>query len=309
MEPRDALFYSYFIGSYPHILGKSQIEYIFWELTKYILQDKAEFSDKDYTFRLKEKIAGCRPYTYALFSKQGKGESYRLSHPLTQYVINTALSAETNSGYVEFEENGKGLNVTLPERLHGKSGYLVLSEIDVSAFEEEQHSIFTAYTKDGIFLTQEECERLFLLCADAAEEYIIPAEAVLKLKANSKQHITSKINEIDSRNLGFFKAEEERLFRWEHDMVEGLERELDVIKRQIRETERQSRLAANMQEKLLLTKKLDELNRQKRRKRNELADKEDEIGIKRRRMIEALEAKLIKNVSSGDVFMIEWKIK
>ena len=24
MEPRDALFYSYFIGSYPHILGKSQ---------------------------------------------------------------------------------------------------------------------------------------------------------------------------------------------------------------------------------------------------------------------------------------------
>ena len=133
----------------------NRYEYIFWELTKYILQDKAEFSDKDYTFRLKEKIAGCRPYTYALFSKQGKGESYRLSHPLTQYVINTALSAETNSGYVEFEENGKGLNVTLPERLHGKSGYLVLSEIDVSAFEEEQHSIFTAYTKDGIFLTQE----------------------------------------------------------------------------------------------------------------------------------------------------------
>ena len=27
MEPRDALFYSYFIGSYPHILGKSQICY------------------------------------------------------------------------------------------------------------------------------------------------------------------------------------------------------------------------------------------------------------------------------------------
>ena len=25
MEPRDALFYSYFIGFYPHILGKSQI--------------------------------------------------------------------------------------------------------------------------------------------------------------------------------------------------------------------------------------------------------------------------------------------
>lgn len=208
-----------------------------------------------------------------------------------------------------FEEDGQGLNVTLPEKLHGKSGYLVLSEMNVSAFEDEQHSLFTAYTKDGTFLTQEECERLFLLHGTLVGESPVPDEVTAKLKVNSKQHIQSKLTEIDTRNMGYFREEEEQIFRWEHDMVGSLEHELDIIKRQIREAERQSRLAANMQEKLELTKKIDNLERQKRRKRNELADKEDEIGVKRRRMIAKLEAKMVKTVSSDDVFKIEWTIK
>lgn len=70
----------------------NRYEYIFWELTKYILHNKAEFDDSEYTFSLKTKTAGCKPQRYALFSKQGKGEPYRLSHPLAQYVINSALS-------------------------------------------------------------------------------------------------------------------------------------------------------------------------------------------------------------------------
>ena len=187
---------------------------------------------------------------------------------------------------------------------------LVLSSLDVSAFDEEQHSIFTAFTSDGKFLSQEECEKLFLLNGTVDTcIHDLPTSVLNKLSANSKQHIQSKLQEIDSRNMSFFKEEEERIFRWEKDIVDSLEHELDTVKRQIREAERQSRLAANMQEKLDLTKKIDELERQKRRKRNELADREDEISEKRRAMISDLDARMIRETRSEDVFVIEWEIK
>ena len=194
--------------------------------------------------------------------------------------------------------------------MQGQSGYLVLSALDVSAFDEEQHSLFTAYTKDGQFLTQEECEKMFLLNGIADDSIPDISKAVQdKLSANSKQHIQSKLQEIDSRNLSFFKEEEERIFRWEKDLVDSLEHELDTIKRQIREAERQSRLAANMQEKLEITKKIDELERQKRRKRNELADREDEISEKRRTIIAELDARMVRETKSEDIFIVEWEIK
>lgn len=288
----------------------NRYEYIFWELTKFILQDFAEFNDSDYSFKLNKTIAGCPAHTYALFSKQALGEQYRLSHPLAQYVINTALNLELKKGHIDFQKNADGINVSVPESLYGKSGYLVLSALDVSAFDDEQHSLFTAFTQDGIYLTQEECEKMFLLKGIVREfNSELPETISKKLKANTEQHIKHKLSEIDTRNLQYFHDEEERIFRWEKDLVNSLEHELDNVKRQIREAERQSRIAPNMQEKLELTKKIDELERLKRRKRNELADREDEISEKRRKMIAELDSRMIRQVSSKEIFVVEWSIK
>ena len=151
---------------------------------------------------------------------------------------------------------------------------------------------------------------MFLLNGTETDDvFDLPTEVKNKLAVNSKQHIQSKLQEIDSRNLTYFREEEERIFRWEKDLVESLEYELDTIKRQVREAERQSRLAENMQEKLEITKKIDNLESQKRRKRNELSDREDEIAEKRRAMIEELDARMVKETKSEDIFIVEWEIK
>ena len=92
-------------------------------------------------------------------------------------------------------------------------------------------------------------------------------------------------------------------------MVSSLEQELDNVKRQIREKERASRQAQSMEEKLEVSRRLQELERQKRKKRNELADREDEIGEQRRRMVEALDRRMVKQTSSSDVFVVEWQVK
>jgi hypothetical protein len=128
------------------------------------------------------------------------------------------------------------------------------------------------------------------------------------LDINSKQHSKSKIQEVDSRNLTFFKDEENRIYRWEKDVIDGLENEIETIKRTIRETERLARQATNVKEQIELQQKAEDLRRQKRRKRNELEDREDEVAARRRALIKDLENKMIQTTTIDNVFYIRWQI-
>jgi hypothetical protein len=128
------------------------------------------------------------------------------------------------------------------------------------------------------------------------------------LKESAEQHRKGKLQQIDSRNLLYFKEEEERIFQWEKDMINSLEKELDTIKRQIREQERLIRNAVTIEEKIAATKKLEQLESFKRRKRNELADREDEIASKRRKLLAELDSRMIKQTHHEDLFAIEWQI-
>ena len=288
----------------------NRYEHIFWELTKFILNrddHNATFDDEHHSFQLLNPVAGCKTVKYELVSCLTDGNPYRLSHPLAQYVLRTALDIPTGDGTIVFRENDLGLKVTLPDYLKHQSGYMVLSRLIVSSFDDEQYCLLTAFTKDGKFLSQEDCEKLFLCGGNEADSATVPDAIREKLGANACQHTKQKLHEIDSRNLTYFHEEEERIFRWEKDLIDSIEKELDVVKRSIREQERLSRNAANLDEKLAITRKIDELERQKRRKRNELADREDEVSTKRRRMIEELDRKRVRTTQTNELFILSWQ--
>lgn len=288
----------------------NRYEYIFWELTKFILEGKAEFDDETHTFTLTEQILDCKSGPYRITSDNERdGIPYRLSCPLAQHVLNQAQKLDVTAGKITFVPSKNVMKVTLPEYLQKAHGYLQLSNLDITAFDSEQYSILTAYTADGTPVPQEDCEKLFLCSAISDGQASLSDSIIKKLQQNTKQHIVGKLQRIDSRNLIYFRAEEDRIFRWEQDMVSSLEQELDTVKRQIREMERASRQAQSMEEKLEVSRRLQELERQKRKKRNELADREDEIGEQRRRMVEALDRRMVKQTSSSDVFVVEWQVK
>lgn len=54
---------------------------------------------------------------------------------------------------------------------------------------------------------------------------------------------------------------------------------------------------------------MDELNRKKRRLRNELDDKEDDVSIMRRNMIAELQKRIISQADSAKVFIIHFQRK
>ena len=288
----------------------NRYQHVFWELTKYVLSSQAVFNDSNYTFVLKTPVAGERKGKYSMLNNQGDALPYRLNDTLAQHVINTALSLPLDDGgTVVFDEAAISMNANLPDYLHGESGWLVLSSLSVSSFEEEQYHIFTAITDSGRTLTQDDAERLMLNGGVETDVAAIPADVKEKLQKNIAQRSKAKLNDIDSRNLNYFRQEENRIYQWERDCIDGLEAELTIVKRSTLQAERDARNATSVHEKLELERKIDELKRKKRRLRNELEDKEDEIGEQRRRMIAELEQRMIQSTESNNMFLIRWMAK
>lgn len=288
----------------------NRYQHIFWELTKYVLSSQAVFNDSNYTFVLKTPVAGERKGKYSMLNNQNDALPYRLNDTLAQHVINTALSLPLDDGgTVVFDEAAISMNANLPDYLHGESGWLVLSSLSVSSFEEEQYHIFTAISDSGRTLTQDDAERLMLNGGVETDVAAIPADVKEKLQKDIAQRSKAKLNDIDSRNLNYFRQEENRIYQWERDCIDGLEAELTIVKRSTLQAERDARNATSVHEKLELGRKIDELKRKKRRLRNELEDKEDEIGEQRRRMIAELERRMIQSTESSNMFLIRWQAK
>ena len=288
----------------------NRYQHIFWELTKFILAGQAVFDENKHTFRLVVPVAGKRRGKYALMGDVKDVQPYRLNDPLAQHVIKTALSIELdNDSSIVFDEDALSMNAALPEYLQGQKGYLLLSRLNVASIEKEQYNLFTAFTDDGRFLSQEECEKLFLNGGDENPGHPIPEDIRKKLELNQELHSKSKLQSIDSRNLSYIKQEEERILKWEHDMLDDLENQIHILRKTIQQAERDARNAPNVEEKLKAERKVDELKRKRRHLRNELDDREDEIGEKRKAMINDIEKKLIQSITDEAVFMVRWQTK
>ena len=289
----------------------NRYQHIFWELTKFVLSSEAVFDDAKHTFRLQVPVAGCKKGVYCMLNaSDSEGIPYRLSHPLAQHVLNTALSMETEDGAeIHFSEKAMQMNATLPEYLQDQEGYLIMAQLKVASVEEEQYTIFTALTDQGRMLSQDDCEKLFLNGGRESPVEAIPPRILDSLQQNSERRCAAKLKMIDERNLGYFQQEETRIFNWERDMLNGLEEELSTVKKAILQAERDALRADSIQAKLEAQQHVDELNRKKRRLRNELDDKEDDVSIMRRNMIAELQKRIISQADSAKVFIIHFSTR
>ncbi len=288
----------------------NRYEHIFWELTKYMLSKEAVFNDEKHTFVLRTPVANQRTGKYAMLRNTEDAIPYRLSSPLAQHVINSALSLSlSENAEIIFDQQALPMNANLPDYLNGSEGYLVLASLGVSALSDEQYLLFNAFQNDGSPLSQEDCEKLFLNGGLEVQSDNIADDIRQRLQGDVAQHSTAKLKEIDTRNLKFFQQEETRIYQWEHDVIDGIEDEITTLKKNILVAERDARNAQSVAEKLELEKKVEEMKRKRRRLRNELEDREEEVSQQRKKMITELEQRMVKATETSNLFVIKFKVK
>lgn len=286
---------------------------MFWQVTRHILHGKVDFNDHELTFDLAEPgLNDFRAGRYHLISKIQPNISgeflYRLSHPLGEHVIQIAKESEAPLASVTFDISNHPVRIALVEKLKGKMGWLHLQQLVIDSFEREEYLLFSAVDSKGNSLDQETCEKLFHCVGQAGGEASLLEEQRKRLDDEARRHVQATISRSLEENNRHFNEARERLEKWAEDMVMASEKELKDTKQQINILNRQARLAATVEEQHTLQERIRELEKKKRRQRQEIFDLEDEIAQKRDDLISTLEKRMIQKTHIEPLFTIQWAV-
>lgn len=287
---------------------------MFWTLTRFILDDRAQFDDQTLSFQLTvSPIPTARSGTYYLISKKRPSVSgeflYRLGHPLGEYVIKAGKDYPAPVARVIFDISNHPTKISVVEGLKGKSGWLILQRLVIDSFEREEYLLFSAFDDDGRNLDQDTCEKLFKCRGTVIGKIDLPDSIRSRLVAEADRHGKATISMSMERNNEYFNEAREQLEKWADDMILAAEKELRDTKEQIKALNRQARQATTIQEQHELQEKIRNLERKKRRLRQRIFDVEDEIMEKRDKLIDSLEKRMQQRTSSKHLFTIRWTVQ
>ncbi len=288
----------------------NRYERMLMDLTRYELQDHAEFIDGS-AFRLQScPLPGDIPLgLYELPRRSGEAHLYRLGHPLAEQILQQAKSRELPSAEITFNYSGYGSKVSVLESYLGQSGELLLSLFTVESLDQaEDYLLFAAVTENDDILEEDAARRLLSLPV-ASTTLLADVIANGKLQELVEKKKTTIQRNISERNARFFEIEAEKLDGWADDLKVALEREIKDIDRQIKEAKRAATLALTLEEKLAGQKQVRTLESQRNGKRRALFDAQDEIDRRREQLINEIENKIPQKDSLQVLFSLRWRLR
>ncbi len=304
--------------------AKAQLDRVgqrFWTLTRFMLDDRARFDDDALAFDLdrppRDDIGAGR---YHLISKshpradedpseERSSFLYRLSHPLGEYVVDGAKGLATPPAQVVFDVTNHPTYLHVIEALRGKSGFLTLTRLAVDSYEREEYLLFSGFDESGASLDHETMEKLFICAGHVDGGDSLPESVRQRLAAEAERHAKATISRSLEQNSVHFGQAREKLEKWADDMVLSAEKALLDTKEQIKALRRQARQAVTLEEQHEIQEKIQNLERQQRRQRQEIFSAEDEIMGKRDALIESLEKRLAQRTETEPLFTIRWAVE
>jgi hypothetical protein len=304
--------------------AKAQLDRLgqrFWSLTRFMLDDRARFDDEALAFDLlrppRDDIAAGR---YHLISKShprndedGAEERgrflYRLSHPLGEHVVGEAKALPTPPARVVFDVTHHPARVHMVEALRGSSGYLTLTRLAIESYEREEYLLFSGFDQNGASVDQETMEKLLGCDGAIRDSEALPVAITQRLEAESARYVKATLSKSLEQNSVHFNQARDKLEKWADDMILSAEKALLDTKEQIKAMRRQCRQAATLEEQHELQQKIQSLEHQQRRQRQEIFQAEDEIMGKRDSLIESLERRLSQHCVTENLFAIRWSVE
>ncbi len=216
-------------------------------------------------------------------------------------------SASTPLATIKLNYGKHGTRISIVEKLRGKSGWLTLVRLEVTAFETTEALLFSGCTDEGELLDQEACEKLLTIPA-VGKPVAVHEAAPSGLDANSQRRVQATIAEVLEANQRLFNEERDKLERWADDKLLAAEEALKNTKARIAQLKRDARKAATLQEQDGIQRELSELERKQRRLRQDIFAVEDEIIEKRDAPIASLQQRLQEKTDTQTLFTLRWQV-
>lgn len=279
-----------------------------WKITKYLLEDNANFDDRSLSFYLNDTLNNIDEGTYSLDKKREDAIHYRLGHTLAQRLIEKGKELATPKAKISFNYSSSNLNYAELDKLKSKKGILKVVNLAMhSEAEDLDLMVFAGATESNEVLKDEICQFLLTLPSKLEQEI----ENVNQSKID-KYYVIQKQKHLDFVKLtdtNLLKNEIQKFEKWANDRIAGSEHELKDVKKKIQELERSTRAeGVNADDLLEIQKKIRTLDRKKAKLRREIFDVEDAILEERDVMIDDAEGKLNRTTTEQEIFTIEWEL-
>lgn len=284
-----------------------------WNLTRFELGSAASFDSRAHGFRLDAVPPGLPPVPTGVYrlvtEKANEGDiHYRLGHPLAEALIQRASGRALPPAEVEFRYDHYEGKASLIEQLRGKSGWLRLVCISVSALEVEDTLVFCGYSDAGDPIDGEIGEKLMAVPGVVGAAVSVPTDEDAALRRRLDAVRVEVLSAAMNRNQRYYEAEMEKLEEWAEDLKRDLNRQIDELEDRIREVKKQARLASELATKIGLQKQAGELERQRNAKRKNLFEEQDQIAARKDQLLDDIAAKLTQQVTETEVFTLRWKV-
>jgi hypothetical protein len=186
-----------------------------------------------------------------------------------------------------------------------------LANLTVSSFETEDWLLFGGVTDDGLEMEPDQCQRLFSLDATKSSQPIQPLDDVTRgrIEAQIARQQQEVLTQLSEKNGRLFESEMEKLEGWAGDLKNSLENELKEIDREIKDTKREAQLAAALDAKVTLHRRVKDLESRRSEKRRGLFDAQDAVDTRKDSLLSEIEARLKQGITKKEVFNIRWRIE
>lgn len=285
-----------------------------WQLTRFYLQDYAQFENSAKSFVLSRNPfpeENIHPGPYRSGKNVEDANLYRIGHPLAQRIVQKCKTLELAPAELNFKYTGAGKTISILEQLIGKSGWLSLTNLTVSSFDTEDWLLFAGVTEDGLELDPEQCQRLFSLAAAESPQLGLVPDGAIRARMDTQfaQQQQAMLTRMSGKNAEFFEFEMEKLEGWAGDLKESLEHELKEIDREIKDTKREAQLAPSLESKVALHKRIKELETRRADKRRGLFEAQDAVDSRKDLLLSEIEARLKQALTKAELFTVRWKVE
>lgn len=282
-----------------------------YQLTKSWLGLEADFFDNEFRFvyvsdgPLTAHLKGEYDLDWRRAERTG-AHFYRLGLPLADDIVQHANQQRLDPACLEIQYRADTGRISALLPLRGKSGWLRLARLTVTALEPQDFILLVGATDDGAVLDDELCAKLMALPSNYGGGPADPPTLLGELMAERKKSV---LGEVDRKNAALFEAEIDKLERWSDDLKLSLEREVKAIEKEIREVKRTSRLAAGLAERLAAERRKRDLEARKSQKLRELFEARADIDRQHDELVNRLEAELNGQQTMEDLWTVRWTLE
>jgi hypothetical protein len=238
-----------------------------------------------------------------------EARAYHLGDPLAEAVLSSALESYLEDAEICFDLSGHEGRISALEPFLGCRGDLAVWQLSIEAnAQSEDHVLWAAMTDKGEILPPELIEKFFKLKADVVAYSTAYPETPKELQEHIEGQVDKILGNVQIRNAQFLDDETAKLDAWAEDVKRALERELNEIDRDMRETKKAAKAEKTLEGKLAQQKRLKALEGLRNQKRKSLFEAQDKIDNERELLLDTVEAKLKENAHVEPLFVVSWSL-